>query len=30
MASGMDDHLAKPYGPQDLVNTVSRWLPAGA
>jgi signal transduction histidine kinase/CheY-like chemotaxis protein len=29
MASGMDDHLAKPYGPQDLVNTVSRWLPAG-
>ncbi|UYG06786.1 response regulator [Halomonas sp. M4R1S46] len=26
-AAGMDDYLAKPYRPQDLLETVKRWLP---
>ncbi len=24
---GMDDYLAKPYRPQDLLETVRHWLP---
>lgn len=26
-AAGMDDYLAKPYRPQDLLETVNHWLP---
>ncbi|MBB3231081.1 CheY-like chemotaxis protein [Halomonas stenophila] len=26
-AAGMDDYLAKPYRPQDLLEVVKRWLP---